>query len=125
MILDTNAVSALSFEDAGLTGLLGGNERHHLPVVVIGEYEFGIAGSKRKKELKAWFALLVSESIVLNIDRETAVQYGQVCEALKRAGKPIPSNDVWIGALALQHGLAVVSRDGHLDWVPGLRRLAW
>ena len=92
MILDTNAVSALSFEDADLAEFLGTSLRHHLPVIVIGEYEFGLAGSKRNKELKAWFNLLVSESIVLTVDRETASRCGTICAALKRSGKPNPSN---------------------------------
>jgi predicted nucleic acid-binding protein len=125
MILDTNAVSTLSFEDADLAAVLGSSLRHHLPVIVIGEYEFGLAGSKKSKELKAWFGLLVSESIVLTVDRETAAHYGAICTALKRSGKPIPSNNLWISALAVQHGLPVVSQDGDFDHVPGIRRLAW
>lgn len=125
MILDTNAVSALSFEDADLAEFLGTSLRHHLPVIVIGEYEFGLAGSKRNKELKAWFNLLVSESIVLTVDRETASHYGTICATLKRSGKPIPSNDLWIAALAMQHGLPIVSRDDHFDRVSGIRRLDW
>jgi predicted nucleic acid-binding protein len=44
---------------------------------------------------------------------------------LKRAGTPIPSNDVWIAALCRQHSLPVVSRDRHFDAVPGLKRLHW
>ena len=125
MILDTNAVSALSFEDVKLAGILAMSPHHHLPVIVIGECEFGLAGTKRNKELKAWFNLLVSESIVLAVDRETASQYGAVHAALKRGGKPVPSNDVWIAALAIQHSLPIVSREEHFDRIPGVRRHAW
>ena len=125
MILDTNAVSALSFEDTGLIAVLGKSLRHHLPVIVIGEYEHGLGGSKRHKELAAWFGLLISESLVLTVDRETAAHYAAICTALKRSGTPIPSNDLWIAALAVQHGLPVVSRDGHFDVVRGVRRVGW
>ncbi len=125
MILDTNAVSALSFDDADLAALLGKSLRHHLPVIVIGEYEYGLAGSRRNRELKDWFDLLVAESIVLLVDRETASQYSTISAALKKKGTPIPSNDLWIAALALQHGLPVISRDQHFDFVPGIRRLVW
>lgn len=125
MILDTNAVSALSFGDADLAAVLGSRLRLHLPVVVIGEYEFGLAGSQKNKELKAWFGQLVSQSIVLTVDRETATLYGSICAALKRSGQPIPSNDLWISALAAQHGLPIVSRDQHFDWVSGIRRVDW
>jgi tRNA(fMet)-specific endonuclease VapC len=125
MILDTNAVSALSFEDADLAKVLRAGLRHHLPTIVIGEYECGLAGSKRNKELNAWFALLVSESLVLAVDRETATHYGAICATLKQNGTPIPSNDLWIAALAMQHGLPIVSQDRHFDRVPGIRRLVW
>lgn len=125
MILDTNAVSALSFEDPALVAVLEKSLRHHLPVVVIGEYEFGLTASKRHQEFRAWFALLVSESLILTVDRETATHYAAICAALKRHGTPIPSNDLWIAALAVQHGLPVVSRDGHFDAVRGVRRVGW
>jgi tRNA(fMet)-specific endonuclease VapC len=45
--------------------------------------------------------------------------------SLKKAGRPIPANDVWIAALAIQHRLPVMSRDEHFDVVPGLRRQGW
>ncbi len=125
MILDTNAVSALSLDDAKLVAVLGSTLRHHLPAIVIGEYEFGLAGSKRNKELKSWFELLIAESIVLGVDRETAAYYGDICATLKQNGTPIPSNDLWIAALAAQHGLPIVSRDQHFDVVPRVGRLGW
>jgi predicted nucleic acid-binding protein len=125
MILDTNAVSALSFDDADVAALLGTSLRHHLPVIVIGEYECGLAGSKRNKELRDWFDLLVSESIVLEVDRETATHYAAICADLKRSGKPIPTNDLWIAALAVQHSLPLISRDEHFDRVPNVRRVGW
>jgi tRNA(fMet)-specific endonuclease VapC len=125
MILDTNAVSALSFENADLVEALGVGPRHHLPVIVIGEYEFGLAGSTRNRELKSWFALLVSESVVLTVDRETATHYSAICATLKRKGTPIPTNDLWIAALAKQHDLPILSRDEHFDVVPDIRRVDW
>ncbi len=59
------------------------------------------------------------------VDEETADTYAQVRAELRRAGRPIPENDVWIAALARQHGQEVVSRDGHFDSVEGLRRISW
>jgi len=44
---------------------------------------------------------------------------------LKRAGTPLPANDLWIAALAREHGLPIVSRDAHFDRVRGIQRLAW
>jgi len=72
MILDTNAVSALAMGDDGIIPVLAASERHHLPVIVIGEYGFGLAGLRRGRELQKWLALLVSESIILPVELATA-----------------------------------------------------
>ena len=55
----------------------------------------------------------------------TADAYADIRLELKRRGTPIPPNDVWIVALARQHGLAVLSSDGHFDMVAGIRRIAF
>lgn len=58
-------------------------------------------------------------------DAKTAEVYGEVKAGLSQIGKPIPENDVWIAAVARQHDLPVVTRDGHFDHVQGLTVLAW
>jgi predicted nucleic acid-binding protein len=58
-------------------------------------------------------------------DERTALQYAAIRLELKRAGTPIPVNDLWIAALCRQHGCDIVSRDRHFDSVPGLRRVSW
>lgn len=125
MILDTNAVSALSTEDAALIAVLEVSQRHHLPVVVIGEYEFGLTDLRRHKALREWFNLLVAQSAILAVDRETAKHYAAISADLKRVGKPIPSNDLWIAALGVQRGLMIVSRDRHFDLIDGIKRISW
>ena len=62
---------------------------------------------------------------VLSVDNETASEYALIRGELRRSGRPIPGNDVWIAALARQHALPVLSRDHHFDVVPGLRRIGW
>ncbi len=57
---------------------------------------------------------------MLAIDEDTAEFYASVLQALRRAGTPIPSNDLWIAALAQRHGLPVYTRDAHFAAVPGL-----
>jgi len=125
MILDTNAVSALLAGEPGLLPLLAGQARLHLPVVVIGEYRYGLRRSRRSRALSRLFELLIAESAVLPIDLETADRYAEVRDELRRRGTPIPENDVWIAALARRHELPVVSRDEHFDRVAGLDRRAW
>jgi len=59
------------------------------------------------------------------VDRGTADEYAEIRSELKRAGRPIPGNDLWIAALARQHALPLLSRDRHFDLVPGLKRVGW
>ncbi len=125
MILDTNAVSSLLAGDPALGDLLAASPRHHLPVLVIGEYLFGLARSHHRERLGLLFASLIRESRVLVVDQVTAEVYSQVREGLRAKGRPIPENDVWIAALALQHEQSVVSRDDHFDSVRGVTRLGW
>ncbi len=125
MILDTNAVSALLAGDEALGDLLAVRSRHHLPVIVIGEYRFGLLRSRYRERLGSLLAALIQESSVLLVDQVTAEIYSQVREELRASGRPIPENDVWIAALARQHQQPVVSRDDHFDAVQGVVHLRW
>ena len=125
MILDTNAVSALFAGAAGLARLLEQEPVHHLPVIVIGEYRYGLTGSKQGQRLERLLELLIQESIVLVIDETTTRHYAKVRQQLRSAGTPIPENDAWIAALAYQHGLTIVSRDAHFDAVDPRLRQGW
>lgn len=125
VILDTNAVSALLAGEPALGEILEPQPLHHLPVIVIGEYRYGVARSKHRRRLERLLELLVRESIVLLVDEETTRHYATVRESLRRAGSPIPENDVWIAALAQQHGEPIVSRDRHFDLVDASLRVAW
>jgi tRNA(fMet)-specific endonuclease VapC len=125
VILDTNAVSALLAGDKALGELLAKAERHHLPLNVIAEYQFGLLASRRRRRLQSLFRRLEADSFILYPDRETADVYAAIRFDLKQGGKPIPENDVWIAALAKQFSLEIVSRDPHFDCVTGVRRLGW
>jgi len=125
MILDTNAISAFFDGDPGLKKALAGASKISLPVIVLGEYRFGLHGSSLRKVIEPALDAFQASSDVLSIDAETVQPYAKLCDRLKRAGTPIPSNDLWIAALALQHGAPILSRDRHFDVVPGIRRLAW
>jgi predicted nucleic acid-binding protein len=125
MILDTNALSAFFDGDAGLKRMLAKAAKISLPVIVLGEYRFGLLGSRRGRTVEPDLDGLQAVSNVLAVDTETVRPYAKLCDQLKRAGAPIPANEIWIAALAVQHGLPIVSRDRHFDLVPGVRRLGW
>ncbi len=125
MILDTNAVSALLAGERRASDAAQRPPRFTLPFVVVAEFEFGLQTSTQKRRLEALFRKLESESDVLYPDRESVASYVRTRAELKRLGKPIPEGDLWIAALARQHGLEVLSRDEHFDAVPGVRRVAF
>ncbi len=125
MILDTNAISGLLAGDEALGRILGDADRHHVPIVVVGEYRYGLRASARGQELSVVLDSLLRESHILYLDLETASRYATVRQGLKQRGTPLPENDVWIASLALQHRLPVVSRDHHFDLVPSVRRVPW
>jgi len=88
VILDTNAVSALLAGDAALGEVLAEEERHHLPVIVIGEYRYGLLGSRFRVHLQGLLGTLARESLVLLVDETTAEMYSQVRDELRRKGRP-------------------------------------
>ena len=125
MILDTNALSAFADGETAVGDVLRMQRRAAIPVVVLGEFRYGIAGSRHKSEYEAWLEATLPAFDVLVIDEGTARAYAALRVELKRTGRPIPANDAWIAALARQHGLPVLTRDEHFDAVPGLERRDW
>lgn len=125
MILDTNALSAFVDGDAGVGEILRHQARVAIPVIVLGEFRYGIAQSRRRLAYEAWLDSHLPDFDILAVTEETAVAYAALRAALRRSGRPIPANDAWIAALALQHRLPVLSRDQHFDVVPDLERKRW
>ena len=125
MILDTNALSAFVDGDPGVGDLLRRQPRAAIPVIVLGEFRYGIAESRHRAAYEAWLDSQLSHFDILAITDETTVAYAALRVALKRSGRPIPANDAWIAALALQHRLPILSRDQHFDVVPDLDRKSW
>ena len=125
MILDTNALSGAADGDSRALELIAGADRIAVPVIVLGEYRLGIAQSRHRKEYEEWLREWVGAVTVLDVDRETTYHYAKIGLELKKIGKPIPSNDLWIAALCGQHSMPLLSRDRHFDVVSGLNRLDW
>jgi tRNA(fMet)-specific endonuclease VapC len=125
VILDTNALSAFVDGHTGLARALARAPQLALPVIVLGEFLYGIAGSRHRPAYSEWLEAHLRHFEVLQVTEATAATYADVRVALKQSGRPIPANDAWIAALALQHRLPVVSRDEHFDVVPGLKRTSF
>jgi tRNA(fMet)-specific endonuclease VapC len=125
VILDTNGLSALADGDLTLEPILRQAAGIALPVIVLGEYRYGIRQSRNRLRYERWLSAAIAGYQVLTVDEETADHYAEVREELKRRARPIPANDLWIAALARQHRLPILSRDRHFDFVPGLKRIGW
>ena len=125
MILDTNGLSALAEGEPALESILRKAAQVAIPVIVLGEYRYGISQSRYRQHYERWLNEYLSRFRILNVDERTTVTYSAVRTKLKTAGTPIPSNDVWIAALCHQHSMPLLSRDHHFDAVPGITRLEW
>jgi tRNA(fMet)-specific endonuclease VapC len=95
-----------------------------LPVPVCGEMRFGALNSAIPAENLAAVDDLTSLCGVLPADERTAVIYAELRAELKRRGRPIPENDIWIAAICLQHDLPLATNDAHFQEVQGLRTVA-
>ena len=125
MILDTNALSAFVDGEPSVGARLRNETRAAITVIVLGEFRYGIAGSRHRTAYEDWLDEHLSEFEVLEVTETTASTYAGLRVALRKRGRPIPANDCWIAALAIEHRLSVLSRDAHFDTVPGLRRVSW
>jgi tRNA(fMet)-specific endonuclease VapC len=125
MIIDTNALSAMAEAEPRVASEVGKARLIAIPVIVLGEYLFGVAQSRRRIEYEQWINRNLRNLRVLDITAETASQYADLRLELKRSGTPIPANDVWIAALCRQHALPLLSQDRHFDRVAGVSRVGW
>ncbi len=125
MILDTNALSAAAEGDPAVLAHLARADQVAIPVIVLGEYRYGIAQSHHRATYANWLKALLNDCLVLDINEPTTHEYAGITLELKRQGTPIPTNDIWIAALCRQHGMPLLSRDQHFDLVEGLRRIGW
>lgn len=92
---------------------------------MLGEYRYGLRRSRLQSQLEPLLETLISECHVLAVDVSTSHHYATVREKLRTAGTPLPENDVWIAALARQHGTTVVTRDRYFDRVEDVERVSW
>ena len=96
-----------------------------LPIVVVGELLFGAENSTRPLQNLPRYLEFISACVALPLGRETATTYARTRLALKRKGRPIPMNDVWIAAQCMEHGWILVTDDSDFDYVDGLMLEHW
>jgi len=122
LLLDTNAYSDWKRGHVQVANLIRNAEKILLSSIVAGELLFGFhCGSRYQKNLSELHAFLDSPYVTfLPITITTADRFARVAKQLKSKGRPIPTNDVWIAAHAMQTGATLVSSDAHFSAVDGL-----
>ncbi len=123
ILLDTNAYVRFLAGDEKVLDSLARAGRVYVPVFVLGELLAGFRlGSKEKPNRQLLERFLTKPTVaILDATRETAEYFGLIKSALKKAGQPIPLNDVWIAAQAFETGSVLITYDAHFNVVPGLR----
>jgi tRNA(fMet)-specific endonuclease VapC len=122
--LDTNRLTDLFQGDAELADRLGECDEIWIPLIVLAEIKAGFYGGSQqhRNELLLQSFLAKPTVGILLPARQTAEHYARLFVQLKRAGTPIPDNDIWIAALALEHDLLLITRNRHFEHVPQLLR---
>ena len=125
VLLDTNIIIALFGQDEAVLKHLQEATEILVPVIAAGELYYGAYKSRRSTANLRRVQEFAAANAVLVCDDQTAVVYGHVKNELRQKGTPIPENDIWIAALARQHGLVLATRDRHFNAVDDLRIEAW
>lgn len=120
LALDTNRYRDLTDGDEAVRARVAGAERVYVPFVVAAELKAGFAlGRKGRENERTLNRFLMKPGVdLLFADEGTLVCYANVYRHLREQGTPIPTNDLWIAALVLEHGLALYTRDEHFRLLP-------
>lgn len=125
LALDTNRYTDLCRGEASVVETVERADEVWLPFIVAGELRAGFAvgtqGPRNEAVLRRF--LLKSGVRVLYADEQTTHHYAAIYRQLRQQGTPIPTNDMWIAALVLQHSLLLFARDAHFDAIPQLTRM--
>ena len=122
LLIDTNIYTYALNGDAEIIKVLQRAQTISICSISIGELLSGFkAGSKENKNRQELEEFLDSPRVQLHIlDEDTAEFYAEIQNGLRKKGRPIPTNDIWIAATALQNGLKLFTKDQHFNYVPGL-----
>lgn len=124
-LLDTNIISAWLEKDTTIAQKIEEAAQVFIPVIVLGELHYGARFSTKIDYNLYNISRVISNYVVLLIDEASCNHYGIIKATLRRKGKPIPENDIWIAAIAVQHDLIVATRDAHFNEVDDLTTELW
>jgi predicted nucleic acid-binding protein len=125
LLLDTNRLSDALAETEEVLDVLEAAEAVYVPVVVLGEIRAGFRQGRRTVDNEKRLSWFLSQDGVspLAVEPPVSHRYAEIHRALRAKGTPIPTNDLWIAATAVEHGLVLYTRDAHFEKVPGVALL--
>ncbi len=123
VMLDTNVLIDLFHDPDSFLEELGDYEEVLLPSIVLGEFRAGLSSTKKDREIEDVLSAYLKNPAVKTapVTERTTLYYANVFRELKAKGRPIPQNDVWIAATALECGVPLLTYDSHFSAVPMLR----
>jgi predicted nucleic acid-binding protein len=123
--LDSNRYTDLCRGVPDVVEIVENAEQIHVPLIVVAEQRAGFAhGSAREKNERVLTKFLNNPGVfVLSPDDQTTFFYADLYAYLRKKGRPIPTNDLWIASLVVQHHLVLFDRDADFDALPQLARL--
>ena len=122
--LDTNAYSDFMRGEPGRVQIVRTAQHIHIPLIVLGELRAGFAAGNQESENAASLQRFLSSPRVsiLNPDDQTTHHYAQLYLHLRKKSAPIPTNDLWIAALVVQHRLILCTSDMHFQHLPQIAK---
>ncbi len=124
IVLDTNAYSDFMRGYSSRVQIVREARRLYLPLVVLGELRAGFAAGNQESKNTANLQRFLNSPrvLLLPLDDQTTHHYAHIYLQLRSKGIAIPNNDLWLAALAVQHGLILCTSDAHFDQIPQLLR---
>ena len=124
-LLDTNIVIAFLTGDSTITNCLDNSDEVFVSAIVAGELLYGAFNSANVDQDVKRIERFLHDAAAIPCDNTTARVYGEIKTSLRRKGRPIPDNDIWIAATARQHALSLVTCDEHFAEVDDLTLVRW
>ncbi len=125
VLLDTNIISGWLKGESSIADNIDLVDAVYIPIIVIGELEYGAQYSSNIEKNINSIKKVIEHYEVLYLDKNTAEYYGIIKANLRKKGKPIPENDIWIAAIAKQHNLLLISRDKHFQEIESIQLAKW
>lgn len=124
-LLDTNIIAAWLKGEVSIAKKIDKAKEVHIPIIVVGELYYGALYSTHVQKNIRDIQSIISHYNVLPIDEETAIAYGNIKSALRKKGKLIPENDIWIASIAQRYQLTIVTRDKHFSEIESISLKNW